>query len=410
MKMANARWLALVGLVALAACGSTLDSGTGDPGPPGETLDVERLEMRADRAAEWKARALAMTMWVESTLRPEFSRGELYWVMKGRVSKDLSGFRAYASDGAPFAARLASQRTFRVVLDTEDAIKVLAGERVYFDFFAPYGAHPMYHGTVRFAPRFGKWGGTSELFVLRAVNPVVVGDQVRFRGRATAKRGHELELVYTDDEQGPHLTAESDSRWRFEWSPRSLLFAADPVDDPVRFRLFDGAERRLEKTAQLELRLVQIGLTLEPPLVAWPREACSAEVRACLAELDNADTESCGYANQVDACVGKGATVPPGPTPERFLDDLREELMKWYEQMERDASEFEAPPLDEVLDRVDVENVRELDDLEAEEFFDWDPEHFQIYWYPDPVFAQSDRVWYGVYERSGALRSIYAVN
>lgn len=411
MEMANARWLVLVGLLALAACGSTLEPPPDDDALVTETLDVERLEERADRAPEWKVRAPRMTMWVESTLKPEYSRGELYWVMKGRVSKDLSGFRAYTADGYAFSGHLASRRTFRVVLNTDESERVLAGERIYFDFFTPRGEHPLYHGMARFAPRFGHWSGPSGLFVLRSVNPVVVGDQVRFRGRATAKRGYELELVYTDDEQGPTMRGESDRAWRFDWSPRSVLLVADNAeDDPVRFRFYDGAERRLEKTAQLELRLVQIGLTIDPPFQAWPRQTCAEEVRACLAELEHGDTEECGYANEVQACLGSGVAVPDGATPERFVDDLKVEIERWYEAHERDASAFDAPPLDEVLDNVDVDNVRVLDDLEAEEFFEWDPEYFRIFYHPDPVFPGSDRLWYGVYEPSGELRSIYDVN
>lgn len=406
------RQVMLLVMFGVAACGSAVvdeEETAGPPPVPTVELDVSDIEERADRAPSWRSKVDGFTMRVESTLTPRRQRGETSWVMRGTTSKTMYAVRAYDATGHPFAVERVAPRTFEVALGATDVAGVLAGDRVYLDFFVE-GKEPLYHGYARFGARFGNWSGASEVYVHRAVNPIVVGGEVWFRGRASVQAGYQLEMIYTDDDLDPLVMSEAKPRrYRFDWTPGELLLLADPSDEPVHFRIWDGAERWLEKRASVEFRLVQMGVTVESPLRQWPPQRCTDEVRECLAALEHSDTESCGWANEVIPCLGEVEVAPREATPERFIEDLTEEIERWYEEHARDAKEFGAPPVEEVIEGLDLDDVRRLDDEEAAEMFD-DPEAFDVFWMPDPIFVGSDRVWYGVYERSGRLASIYVVN
>ena len=403
--------LVLVVLVSLAACGSAVEPEEPDEDlPTTDLVQLDPLDDRADRRAQWRTRVEGLTMWIDTTLQPESDGANTRWLLRGRVSKSLAAFRAYTPQGQPLATDIPSARTFEVRFDADQITALLAGTPVLFDFFPARGARGLYSGTASFAPRFADWSGTTKLFVYRSLKPVLVGDQIRFRGRASARDGHELEMIDTDSDRDPALFTDGADKWRFDFSVRGLLHTAEQPGPSVTFRIFDGAERRLEKNAGIELRLVTLGLTLDPVFETWPRTTCRDEVATCLAELDHRDTEACGWATEVRACLGDGSALPEGPSPERFVEDLRDEIEAWYESSQRDATEFRAPPLQEALDNVSLDDVHELDDIEDSEYFDYDPNAYKIYWHPDPVFEGSDRVWYGVYFPSGELQSVYVVN
>ena len=181
-------WLIFAALVAVGCAEATNDDDL-----VSSTLETDFADGRADAPATWRVKADAMTMWVDTTLTPSFSRGKTFWTMRGRVSKTLTGFRAYTSAGYHFQAKMVSERRFEILLSEQDVLDVVGGELIYMDFFAQQGATPMYHGMVNFAARFGDWAGTSSIYVYRAVNPVIVGEHVKFRGRASTRAGFTLD-------------------------------------------------------------------------------------------------------------------------------------------------------------------------------------------------------------------------
>lgn len=372
------------------------------------TLQTDMTDDRADSPGNWKVKTDGMTMWVDTVLEPVVQAKQTSWIMRGRVSKTLTGFRAYTDDGHHFAAELTSDRKFQVVLNQHEALDVIGGKRVYFDFFAKAGVHPMYHGMVNFAARFGSYAGSSAVFVYRAVNPIIVAGELRFRGRASTRSGFALDLVYTDDDANPALHADEPNQYHFDWSPEALHLAADPPEDPVWFRGSDTATTPVEKTASIELRLVRMGLGTDHPFDAWPPDRCEPEVKTCLQALELADTESCGWANQVRPCLDR-VELRGGADATRFAADLKTAITSWYDTHAADVRARHGRTLEAALDRIDVDRVGRVDDGEVH-LLGYDPAYFEAFFHPDPVFEDSARVWYGIYDRGGSLVHIEAVN
>ncbi len=370
-------------------------------------IDPRRADARTDG---WKVKFETDEMWIDTRLEPRFEHGETFWVASGEFGASLGGVRGYGADGQPFHTVRLDDRRFEVVMNTEDVLRVISGGRIFLDFVT--ADFRMLHGSIVFAPRFARWDGTPRIFVYRAINPVYVGSELRFRGRAKVDDGHELEVIYTDDDAGPVQHEEEPGKYRFDWTPHALLLAADPPSDPVHFRVHDGADRRVEKTAGIDLRLVTLGLTTKNPLDAWPAPTCTTEMRECLEGLEpTEDTESCGWANQVEACLGEGVYEPDGATPDRFIEDLREALRDWYGAHEDEVRARGGRTLESALEALETDDVGEVDNVEdGEHPGDYDPEYYDIFYHSDPVYRDSARIWYGAYEPSGRLEAIWAVN
>lgn len=404
MKMTKLWWCWLL-MCLLVACGSA-DEGESEA-MVSSTLDTDVDDARADAPGTWQVKTPGLTMWVGTVLEPHPVKGDTRWTLRGRVSKTMTGFRAYTASGSAFAGQMVSARKFEVVLTSSEVLDIVAGERVYFDFFAKRGADPMYHGMVQFAARFNNWAGTSSIYVYRAVNPVIVGDNVKFRGRASTRSGFELDVVYTDDDADPALFDDAPNKYHFDWTPAALHLAADPPEDPVRFRGSDAAQTPVEKSASLEFRLVQMGLGTKSPVAAWPPPRCEPQVRQCLRDLETGDTEACGWANEVRPCR-EAVALPLAADAARFTADLREAIRIWYADHEDDVRALNGRTLDAALRAVDEERVGQLDAAEVDEL-SYDPAHFDAFFHADPVFRGSDRVWYGVYDHGGTLIWIEAI-
>ena len=402
--------ITLVALCGFAACGAAADH---EPPPVVTTTvatDHEREDEKADRPLHWTVKADDLQMWMYTTLQPDWAEEGTTWRLRGEVNVEIETFRAYDERGRAFAAHMTGPRTFAVDFGPDRIVDVIAGARIYFDFFPRDAAPAIFHGTTRFAPRFTRWAGTRRLYVYRAINPVYSGNQLRFRGRATARRGHELVGAFTDDDAGPAITEEKPRKYRLDWSPHRLLLAADPPDDPVYFDVTDGAEAFYRKQAGIDLRVIQIGLTTGAPFEEWPPLRCEDEVRTCLQELgERHDTEACGYANEVEACFGV-TDAPVGANEELFRRDLADEIVRWYDRHAADLRVRGARSKDAALAALESAPIRRMSTLEHGESFAFDLEAFDVFYVADPVFPDSERVWYGVYEPSGIVHRIYAVN
>lgn len=399
-----------------AAC-SLLACGARDtpPPPPAEVTatvetDEERPDTKADRPRHWTVKADELQMWLHVALEPKWERNETTWLLRGEVNEELATIRVYDAGGRRFDAEVKRGREFVVELSGDEALDVVSGERLYFDFFPVDAPVPIFHGTARYAPRYTRWGGSTRLYVYRAINAVQVGNQLRFRSRATAQRGHELLRIFTDDDLAPLVVEEKPRKYRFDWSPRALLLAADPPTEPVYFEIADTGDTVHRKEAGIDLRLIQIGLSTGAPFDAWPPLNCEQDVLDCLLALeDDFDTETCGYANQVEACWGT-PREPLGADEHRFRADLAEEIERWYEGDHREGRTSGARTRDAALRKLAQSDVHQLDPAQNRHSFAYDLEYFDVFWVADPVFRDSPRVWYGVYEPSGILHTIFAVN
>ncbi len=401
--MLKTTWLWLVlALMAVSGCAEAVSENL-----VSSTLETDVADERADTIGNWRVQTDGMTMWVDTVLDPVEHDGSTTWMLRGRVSKTMTGFRAYTSTGHAFDSQMVSARRFEVALSEGEVLDVVGGARVYLDFFAQRGATPMYHGAVVFAPRFANWAGSSAIYVYRSVNPVIVGDGLKFRGRASTRAGFELEMVYTADGAAA-LFDDAPNAFHFDWSPRALHLAAAMPTEPVWFRGYDTATTPVEKSARLEFRLVQLGLGTEHPFDAWPPERCDSEVRSCLQTLESSDTEACGWAPQVKPCL-RTVTLPLRPDASLFARDLKDALRGWYPLHGDDVRALNGRTLQAALDAISPGRVGTVDREEIDAL-GYDPEHFDVLFHPDPVFRDSDRLWYGTYDHGGTLIGIETVD
>lgn len=398
-------WMSL-GLMILigwaAGCGAATEVDA--PLTPTDTVDVDYAIERGD-AMPWKTSTTGMTMWVDTTLVPVREDGERRWVLRGRTSRSLSAFRAYDERGRAFPGDTVSARVFEVRLSDEQAIAVVGGTRLYFDLFTTDGEVALYHGMARFAPRLTQWGGATDLYVNRAINPVVLGTTLKFRGRVKTAAGFALEQVAADDVD-PTIAEASPRAYLVDFSPRELLNTV-VSRSALRFVAHDTASTPQQKTARLQLRIVQLGLGTEPPFTAWPRPVCDADVLACLNTLTTADTEPCGWANEVLACTQ--AAVPPVATKYRFVEDLREVIAQWYAEHEADVRARDGRTLRAALNALDVERVNSLSDSRIEQL-GYNPEHYDAFSHVDTVYRASPKIWIGVYDHAGVLFAVHTEN
>lgn len=398
--------------LACAACGSAaeVEPLPHDPAAPrGEVLDLT-VDTPAD--GNWKVRAPAMTLWMSTLLEPTWVVDRTLWRAELRVSKTLDEVQAYLRDGTRLDARRISPRRVELRLTDGQLVRALAGEPVLFDLHARRGEHPVYHAMARFKPAFAAFEGAPQIFVLRWINPVRVGAELRFRGRAVTAEGWQLDGVYNDDDSEPTLRGDSARRWRFDWEPARLLLAASPTEDPVYLSATDGAEGRVQKKGSITMRLVSIGLSLDPHGVAWPPVDCRPEVRACLEGLEagEVDTEDCGWSNEVDACLRPAPAPPSNAAMVRdFVVALRHRLADYYEVHGQGLAYSGGRTLAEAQALVRAERVREVDDLEPGVWSRWDLDRVDVVYHPDTSLPASPGVWYGVFE-AGRLIEIERVN
>ena len=404
MREAMKRLVMFVCLL-VAACSGAME--THEPGHS-ETVDVDYDDERADSSGSWKAKTRGFTLWVDTEVSASTSRRQVFYTVRGRVSKNLTGVRAYDETGYHYAAVNVSDRKFEVTLDASDLLRLLSGRRLYFDFFPKSGAESTYHGMTAFAPRLGSFAGSTGIFVHRAVNPVLVGDELKFRGRIKTAAGYEMDFVYTDDDAGPLLRAEGARAYRFDWAPAELILAGDRSQDPVYFRAADTAQTPVEKTAHLHFRLVQVGVGTHAPLQAWPPAVCAADVARCLAELPNGDTEECGWASQVRACA---ESVPPSRRADAaaFEGDLEAAIRVYFADHAADVAAANGRTLTGALRAVDEANVG-LVDRDEVDALGFDPDHHDAFFHPDPVYRDSPTIWYGVYDHGAELVAMFTVN
>jgi len=110
----------------------------------------------------------------------------------------------------------------------------------------------------------------------------------------------------------------------------------------------------------------------------------------------------------VRACRGKYDVVNR-PTEERFVEDLREAIRRWYEDHEGDVRALGGRTLESALQAITVDRAGRVPSVEVAAF-GYDPARYDVFYHPDPVFPGSDRVWYGTYDGTGRLLAIDPVN
>jgi hypothetical protein len=131
------------------------------------------------------------------------------------------------------------------------------------------------------------------------------------------------------------------------------------------------------------------------------------EQRPCALKIekDALAVQMCPDLAMYNDCKSKAPDVFTA-TPSNFVDDLKREITRWYAA---GAMIPNALPLEEALARISEAGVHQVTDRQADEWWVYNPEVYQVFWHIDPTRIDSKAVWYGAY-LAGRLVSIHAVN
>lgn len=259
---------------------------------------------KADGASELKVRAGETSVWMRSALELRGQQPTL--VLRGRTSRNLDGGHAFVMDDiyGDFAAP--SPRTFEVTWPLSYARMLLDGVDLFVGFdFVHSSSRPdslTTHVVVR--PRLGSFAGSSQIYVVAALTPVIVAGRTVYRLRGSTQ----ADMFSADAHAGELALGAArvvDARhFELDLEPEvALARIADRQPITFRVQLESGF---VEKTAVLGIAIGELGITTGDAYEEWPHH-CTDELRGCLESqpAGTLDLASCGDAFELLACRGQ---------------------------------------------------------------------------------------------------------
>lgn len=389
----------LVGLLALmlGACGAA-DEHNFDAETQTVEVSAEDLE-KADGSMALRVGKLYVQ--VDPRLRATTTRGRMYYKLQLRVSRPLSTARAWERTGLVRTTTLKSEHLVEIALGDEGMHHVLSGQPLFVELTTVDGQ--TLAARLRIGARFVARRTEGQFLLHDELVPVRVGSELRLRGHYALPEGQQLAQVFTDDDAEIQLARDG----AVDFTPFAVMLAADLPDDPVYFDTYDGAETHHRSTALVRIEVSSFGLTDGLPLDEWPAASCEAEVADCLLERERGDleTEPCGLAPAVDACLGE-VVAPPASDPGLFAADLRRELWRLYASEDPVTQAPGAREVDDAVRMVDAALVQYVGpDAPGLERFD--PAHVDVWRHRDPISSGRAGHWYGAYDYEGNLLEIW---
>jgi len=375
-----------------------------------EPLGDERAGEEEDAVGtELSAKASGITVWLDPVARATTRFDQPAWVLSGRTSKNLSSVFSFSSDDEFAEAIQVSPRKFDVYMDAGQAEHLMAGYRLIVDLDTTSGATRQYFASIRIAPRFDRFHGSSKLTLHKTVTPFVFGQQIRFRNLVGVASGYSDLGAQTASGGMPLLIAPQSGSFAMDWAGADLLAVATDSENEMTVSA-QKAGQTVNRFQGVDLVVKSLQLTTDLlPLETWPDPTCKASTSACLQALppSQLDRSSCGAAIDVRACVG---VALPTPDAERFHNDLVGHLVGWYDDHGADVAASGGNSLGEAQALCSTSNIEEVTDPEGDPEAH-DLEQFIVFSHPDVVWPGSDIVWFGAYDRAtGALSAVYDFN
>lgn len=286
----------LLPLIFLVACAS-------DAAPTTDDVDVTIDDGKADASTETSVRAGDTTLWVQKSL---IRRGDDF-VLRGRTSRNLTDGRGFIFDDVYGDFAQKSARTFEVVWPVSTVRSLADGVDQFIGMSFVHSSSRPDSLTARVVvrPRVATFAGSSKIYLVAELKPVVVGGLVNYRlvgrtyGTNTGVRamldGVELPAVRSGDEDF------------------SIDLTPDQAFQTGELQVIaDFATGGVDKRVTLGLAVKKLGMTSGDAYDVWPRATCTNATKSCLMSLaDGAlDLGSCGVAIDVLQCQGQvGVTV-----------------------------------------------------------------------------------------------------
>jgi len=258
---------------------------------------------KADGTTELKVRVGGTSLWVRNALgvRGDDAR-EL--VLRGRTSRNLVGGNAFVFDDVYGDFAAIGPRTFEVEWPLSTARGVLDGVDLFvgLDFVHSASRPDRLTSHVVVRPRLANFVGTSEVFLVAELTPVLVAGRVVYRVYGSAQ-SHVFGVDASAGETALGVGRLVDER-HFEIdvdanTAIAILGGTAPIT--VRVQLESGF---VEKSATLGAALHELGMTEGDPSEVWPR-TCTDETLDCLQGLapGTLDLAACGDAFTVTSCT-----------------------------------------------------------------------------------------------------------
>ncbi len=284
-----------------AACAAAGDADVA------ETEVSPELESKADAAGELSVRAGDTTLWVSKTIQFREGPNGKEFVLRGRTSRTLTDGYAFIFDDVYGAFEQKSPRVFETMWSLGEVRSLVDGVDQFIRMtFAHSSTRPdslTARAVVR--PRLGEFTGSSKIYLVAELTPVVVAGEVVYRiyGR-TYGANREIRLVVDNADVGV-VTRDGDERFSIDLTPRLALQLIESNTDLQV--IADFATGGVDKHGKLGLGLKKLGMTAGDVEVAWPPAACAAATKSCLTALPKTalDLGSCGEAIKVNACANQ---------------------------------------------------------------------------------------------------------
>jgi hypothetical protein len=330
-------------------------------------------------------------------------------MIEARSSYDIASLRASIGDAGAEVERT-SARKFEVTLDARQLITSLEGTPLFVEITTTSGRVRNAMFTTR--ARTGYSSGSYRIYPWRNITGVITSGETFFRARLTTPSDVERVVGLNDDDSEPVVTREDATRWTADFPAFAFPWAASPTEDPVVYVAEDGDGDRYSRNVHMTVEIAALGVTSQEPTEAWPAPVCEEVVRTCVADLGrDADLEPCGAVAEVKPCIDE---LPEPDDIEmlknRFADGLRRAILDFYAAHEVDVVASGGNPRTEALRLVDTADMEEVTDPD-EDPSGHDLDDYRVLTHPDVVFPGSDRVWFGVIDRSsGELVEVFDFN
>jgi hypothetical protein len=287
-----------------------------DDGLPDGPATAEDAESKADTAeGERKVRAGQLTLTVNTGTTLTEVDGQRALVIRASTSRRLESVFSWVPDDAFGEARLVDDTHFELILrDGHELNSILSGLPLFVQIRTATGTIRDYTGRVDLAPRFARFSGSSKVFLDAAIEPIYFVDPIdplRYRARVTTTA--DASSFSTTAPGGVEVLNDGPRAGHADFTYQQL---AASLENQLGFTASFLGGTTGTKRAEIDLRVVKIGLTTDDPYDVWAPPTCTDETLTCLRDLDDPawDWSECGSYRETQVCVfHKCEIIEPEP-------------------------------------------------------------------------------------------------
>lgn len=292
-----------VALAATAATPACTDQA------PAQTDDVDVAPDGAADVSDPSVRVADTTLSVSANLTRTGNR----FTLRGKTSRSLTGGNGFIVDDVYGTFEQVSPRVFELSWSVSELRPLADGtdQLIGLDFVHSSGKPDALTGRVVVRPRLGSITGSSKIYLVAEVEPIVTDGDVAYRITGhTYDANTSVELRVNGDLVG-NVTRSDDKAFTIDLPPAQAIALTNGADLDVIAALPTGG---VEKHSKLGLAVKKLGMTSGDGETVYARPTCTTKMSTCLQKLTAipGDTSSCGDAFNVLACRGTVGVLVDG--------------------------------------------------------------------------------------------------